>query len=88
MGVGFDQSPINNTDRNLRLPDENRYAVSMGAHYQITPMVGLDGGYTHEFIQNAHINNTAVQGVQSTTVNGISKNSADIIGVQLTWAFA
>ncbi len=87
-GVGFDQTPTNNADRNLRLPDENRYATSIGAHYQITRMVGLDGGWTHEFIRNAAINNTETEGSQQTTVNGMSKSSADVIGVQLTWHFA
>lgn len=87
-GVGYDQSPTNNTDRNLRLPDEDRYATSLGAHYQITKMVGLDGGWTHEFIENAHINNTEVEGTQTTTVNGTSENSADVIGLQVTWSFA
>lgn len=87
-GVGYDQSPTNNTDRNLRLPDEDRYSTSLGAHYQITKMVGIDGGWTHEFIQNASINNTEDENPQYTTVNGTSKSSADIVGVQLTWSFA
>ena len=86
-GLGFDQSPTNNTDRNLRLPDENRYATSIGAHYQITKMVGLDGGWTHEFIQNANINNVEDEDPQYTTVTGTSNDSADVIGLQLTWTF-
>lgn len=86
-GVGYDQSPTNDTDRNLRLPDGNRYATSLGAHYQVTKMVGLDGGWTHEFIQNASINNTENENPQYTTVNGTSKSSADIVGLQITWKF-
>lgn len=87
-GAGFDQTPTNSTDRNLRLPDGNRYALAAGAHYQITKMVGLDGGWTHEFIHGAPIHNTTVNDTQSVNVDGTSRSYADIIGMQLTWTFA
>ncbi len=87
-GVGYDESPVNNSYRNLRLPDSDRYAVALGARYQATKAVALDAGWTHEFIQTARLNNTTTQDVQSTTIIGKSYSHADVIGLQMTWSFA
>ena len=86
-GVGFDESPTNNTDRNLRLPDGNRYAIAFGGRYQAKKDLALDAGWTHQFIQTARINNTASQDTQSVYVNGKSYSHADVLGAQLTWNF-
>lgn len=84
-GVGFDQTPTNNVDRNLRLPDSDRVAVAIGGHYQATKTVGLDIGWTHLFLKNTAINNTAAVGANTTTVVAGVKARADLLGAQLTW---
>lgn len=83
-GLGYDQTPTNNTDRGARLPDGDRIAVSLGGHYQPIKALGLDAGYTHLFIKNGDINHTT-PGIMNTTTVGSTKNSADLIGLQLTW---
>ena len=87
-GVGYDQNPTNNTDRNLRLPDGDRYAVALGGRYQANKDLALDAGWTHEFIKSSSINNTSVMGPQTVTVIGNSKSNANILGLQLTYSFA
>lgn len=84
-GLGFDQTPTNNVDRNLRLPDSDRIAVAVGGHYQATKTVGLDIGWTHLFLKNTAINNTATVGANTTTVVAGVKARADLFGAQLTW---
>lgn len=84
-GVGYDQTPTNNTDRSIRLPDGNRTLVALGARYQATKMVGIDVGYTHLFMKDGPINATTVSGPSSVYNQGTSKNSADLIGLQVTW---
>lgn len=83
-GLGFDQTPVNGTYRNVRLPDSNRYAVAVGGHYQFCKAVGLDAGWTHLFMRNAAVNTTDMLGPQLSTTNGIYKNHADLVGAQLT----
>lgn len=84
-GVGYDESPVNSTDRNIRLPDGNRIALAVGAHLQATHNLGIDAGYTHLFIQDVGINNTAYFGQQLATTVGSESPSANLVGVQLTY---
>lgn len=89
-GLGYDQTPSNNIDRNLQLPDSDRLAVALGAHYQATKTIGLDAGWTHLFSVNTHgiNNNVETVGDQSTITNGSVKSSADVFGFQLKWDIA
>ncbi|MDX1900833.1 MAG: outer membrane protein transport protein [Gammaproteobacteria bacterium] len=85
-GVGFDESPSNDTDRNLQLPDSDRIAVALGTHYQTTKTLGFDLGWTHIFAMNTHINNVhQVVGAQQTWTNGSIHSSADVFGLQMKW---
>ena len=49
VGGGYDQTPTDNEHRDVRLPDSNRWALSVGSHYQATPSIGVDVGYTYLF---------------------------------------
>src|SRR6266849_5764799 len=59
MGLAFDQTPVNDTDRTARLPDNNRLWVSVGGQYKLSKDGTLDFGYAHLFIKNASINQNA-----------------------------
>ncbi len=87
-GVGYDENPTNAVDRNLRLPDGNRFALAIGAHYQASRCIGLDVGYTHLFIDNGGINNTVIFGPQTDTTIGTTSNYANVVGAQITWDIA
>lgn len=84
LGVGFDETPTNSRDRNLRLPDANRTVMAIGAHVQSTPAWGFDLGWTHLFIHKTSINNTIDIGIPVTTQGSIS-SSANVFGFQATW---
>jgi len=86
-GVGYDQNPTVPEERNIRLPDGNRTAVSLGAHYQATKAFGIDAGWTHLFFQDADVNVTQTSGSQIVQTIGTSKTCADLVGLQLTWDF-
>ncbi len=87
VGGGYDQTPTNNTDRNLRLPDNNRWAIAVGTHYQMKPNLGFDVGYTHLFAASPGIDNTLpLSPTSAFTVNSQSGNfSADLVGGQVVW---
>jgi long-chain fatty acid transport protein len=85
-GVGYDQTPVINGYRNVQLPDNNRYVVAVGGHYQATKTVGLDLGWTHLFFPNAHVAPpTQVVGSEQVTTNGQVTGGADVFGAQVTW---
>lgn len=88
IGGGYDQDPTNNTDRNIRLPDANRWAIAVGGHYQWRPNIGVDLGYTHLFAgNNPTIHSTQV--LSPTSSYSVDSDSGtfnvDLVGAQLTW---
>lgn len=86
-GAGYDETPTNDVDRDVRLPDASRYALSVGAHYQMRENLGMDIGYTHLFSKNnSGVNKTdAITPTSSFGVNATSSSHADLVGAQLVW---
>lgn len=87
VGGGYDQTPTNNIDRDVRVPDADRWALSVGAHYQAKANIGVDVGYTHLFtVNDSTINRTDALGATSIyTVNAVGPMHADLVGAQVTW---
>ena len=91
-GIAYDQSPVQDQSRTVRLPDNDRTWLAVGAKYKVTKNAAIDAGYAHLFIKNAPINNTRGQlglpaGFGNTTVTGSYKGSVDILSVQYTQSF-
>jgi long-chain fatty acid transport protein len=86
-GVGYDQTPTVDQDRNARLPDGDRFATSLGVHYQPTKQLGVDVGWTHLFFQDGSVNITQTVATSTSTTVANAESSADLVGVQLTWDF-
>jgi long-chain fatty acid transport protein len=85
-GIGYDQSPVNDTDRNVQLPDNDRYVIALGGHYQACRAFGIDVGWTHLFIKQAHVAPApVVTGSQTVSTSGHVNGGADVLGAQLTW---
>jgi long-chain fatty acid transport protein len=86
VGGGYDQTPTVNAYRDVRLPDSNRFALSVGTHYQMKPNLGFDLGYTYLFAANdAVVNNTEIIRTSTYNVNATAKNYAQLLGVQAVW---
>lgn len=85
-GLGYDQTPVRNAYRNVQLPDNNRYVVALGGHYQATKAVGFDLGWMHVFLNKAHVAPPPqVTGAQIGTTSGSVTSGADVLGAQVTW---
>lgn len=86
-GLAWDQSPVNNTDRTPRLPDEDRVWISLGAQYKYSNQFKVDGGFTYIKSQDASMN----QNAGSQAAYGLIKGSYDayvtIFSVQATYTF-
>lgn len=84
--VGYDQTPVKETYRTVQLPDNDRYIVAVGGHYQATKTIGLDLGWTHLFVDSVGINPPVqTTGAQIVATNGTVSGGADVFGAQLTW---
>jgi long-chain fatty acid transport protein len=98
-GLAYDQTPVKGADsRSVRLPDNDRIWVSIGAAMKIRESGKLDFGYSHLFIRNADINFTRSQQAPgfttptpqpgtASTVLGSYTGSVDIFSVQYSLSF-
>jgi long-chain fatty acid transport protein len=96
-GVALDQSPVKGaSSRSVRLPDNDRTWVSIGAAMKIKETGKLDFGYSHLFIKDADINFSRGQYAPGTTtvvpttvsnVRGSYSGSVDIFSVQYSLSF-
>jgi len=86
-GIAYDESPVNNTDRTPRLPDENRTWFSIGAQYKFTPQAWLDFGYTYIYIKKPSINQNEGNTAQNGLINGDYKTNVNLASVQFTYAW-
>lgn len=90
-GLAYDQSPIPEQYRTVRLPDNDRYWLSAGLQYAINPKTKLDIGYTYVMVKNADLNNRREDndsaGQISGTLNGTFHQHVHILGIQLSYQF-
>lgn len=85
-GIGYDQTPVGNAYRNVQMPDNDRYVIALGGHYQATKAIGLDLAWSHIFFNKAHvIPPEQITGAQIGRTNGSVSGGADVFGTQLTW---
>ena len=84
-GLGYDQTPSNDQDRNIQLPDADRYVAAMGVHYQALKTLGFDLGWSHFFAGDTSLDVTQQVGAQVTTTDGNVHGNADVYGFQVTW---
>jgi long-chain fatty acid transport protein len=87
MGVAYDQTPVNDTDRTARLPDQNRTWLAFGGQYRLSKAGTLDAGYAHLFIKDAPINQNGGNATLSGQLVGTYKGSVDIFGAQFAYRF-
>ena len=88
-GFAYDESPVSSAYRTPRIPDSDRFWLSIGANYKLTPLSSVDFGYTHIFVANSSINKMTDASVPELrdTVSGSYSSSIDILSVQFTHTF-
>ena len=82
-GSGFDQSPVYNGNRTLRLPDSNRVLLAGGIGYRFFEQTWVDFGYVHYFFGDGTLNETN-QTLDASNLQGNFKTSGDVFAFQLT----
>lgn len=91
-GTMFDRSPTNPQHLTTRVPDGDRAWLSAGATYNVSPAIGLNLSYAHNFVEKANIirPETYYAGtLAATTVTTLSRTSgnADQIAASVTARF-
>jgi long-chain fatty acid transport protein len=86
-GVAFDQSPVPNAEtRSVRLPDNDRTWLSLGATYKMSQASRLDVGYSYVMIKDANINNDQSAAARGIVV-GTYEAKVHVFGVQYQHSF-
>jgi long-chain fatty acid transport protein len=92
-GVAYDPSPVKSSHtRTYRIPDVDRYWVSVGAQYKISRCLVLDAGYSHFFVPSSRITQTQKTNLSDgATLVASARSHLDLgldeFGLQLTWIF-
>lgn len=55
-GLAYDQTPVRDSTRTPRIPDDNRFWVSVGATWRPIPKLAISAAYTHIFVDSPNIN--------------------------------
>jgi long-chain fatty acid transport protein len=98
-GVGYEISPIQDSTRDILIPDSNRVFLSVGGSYKYSEQISVDLAYSHLFFEDApfciaaqranggssHCN--AATPPPAVLLRGSSDNSADLVAVGLRYKF-
>ncbi len=91
LGVAYDQSPVKNELRNVRLPDNDRTWLAGGVQYAMTnPNLKFDFGIGYEWVKNssiAQISTNPASIAQYGYVSGNYSNWVLNLAGQVTWSF-
>lgn len=85
FGLAWDQTPVRESTRLPRVPDEDRVWLSFGVKWRPDASSAVDVGYAHLFVKDAKI--SANGGAAKGFLVGEYENSVDILGVQYSTRF-
>jgi long-chain fatty acid transport protein len=88
-GFGYETSPIDFSNRSVRLPDGDRYSLNVGASYRWNNQLTLNAAYSHLFLDRSRI--LAGLGrdynVGNIAFAGVVDSSVDIVSVGFRYEF-
>lgn len=90
-GFAWDQSPTRDGFRTPRIPDADRYWLSVGATWQATPDLALTAAYTHVFADTARVslrdNGPGTENFTRGNLDARYDASVNIVAVQARLSF-
>lgn len=84
-GLAYDESPVPDSTRSPRTPDNNRLWTSVGVGYQFSDSLHFDLGYTHIFMQDSTIDLNTDN--DDGALFALNHTNADILSSALAWTF-
>lgn len=95
-GLAFDQTPTQNAYRDPRIPDADRYWLTLGTTYEPIKNLSFDGAYEHVFVNNSRVNvtqNIGTNALSPTTpletnhLYAKFKSAVDIVAIAVRYGF-
>lgn len=89
-GTAYDQKAVKDRYRRTpRIPDNDRFWLSIGAGYAFDDLLGIDLAYSHLFVPKTKIENTFESDLSEInhTLKGEYESGVDILSAQLTMKF-
>lgn len=83
-GVLFDPTPVPTKNRTPRIPDADRFWVTLGAGFQVNRRMRIDLSYAHIFAGDADIRQVSAT---AGSLFGSYDSSGDLVGLQLSIDF-
>ena len=90
-GVGYDQTPTQDGERDARLPDTDRYLLGVGATLKPNQRLSIDMGYQHIFMQDADLDANVSFPEHpriGLMMSGVSSGAADLVALQVSYQFS
>ena len=84
-GIGFDESPVTDSNRTSRVPDSNRYLIGIGAQYDVLSNLTVQVAYAHVFFDGAEI--TSQASTTSGVLTGKYSASANTVSLGAKYRF-
>ena len=78
FGLAYDRTPVQDASRSARVPDNNRYWLSLGGQWNAGAYGTFDLGYSYLYVPDPGI----AQSKLGTTLRGDYEASAHILGLQ------
>ena len=86
LGGAYDETPVPSPQlRTARIPDADRVWITAGIGHRLTDTLRFDVSYAHLFAPTVSIDNR--DPVSGAVLRGRYEGSANILGLQATWAF-
>lgn len=82
-GFAYEDSPVPNSTRGVRIPDADRFWLSIGASHQVNDKFRLSVGFTHIIVKDGKVNlpaSASTPGIQATF-----KQNVNILAISGTY---
>jgi long-chain fatty acid transport protein len=86
-GFAWDETPTTDVTRDPRVPDNDRKIVSIGVGYKPTEHFTIDAAYSHQFLSDPRINNTAPLALGGGNMNGSFSDAGNVASLTATYQF-
>ena len=83
FGIAYDRTPVNDTDRSARVPDNSRLWLSLGGQWNAGRYGKVDLGYSYLYVRDPNINMTK----NAPTLRGSYDAGAHVVGLQYSVGF-
>lgn len=84
-GFAYDESPVRNAQtRTFRIPDSDRYWLTLGISYRLDANFNFNFAYAHVFVDDSRIDSVDSF---AHTLTGSFDSQIDIVSAEIQWTY-